>query len=366
FKLSREKLPTEYPIEIVKKIYADRFMNLSAVLALNAILACITGLVIIFISHPLAFIIIFFGLLLISPIAVKPDSKSLKLIKRALTGKLYLRSRLIIEELRSTTKLIWSSVSPGKKALGLAIGVFLIYLISWLCANDMKVSRALLIYLLGDRTSFTRNLLTSDPKLPYYRIITYDAYQLAISTSLYIIPLSVLSFYIARKTLTVSSTLLASGRDRRHSIVAMVLSTILFMTFSTHTIVSVPSLLTYARDKKSAATRAKMYEIHCDALERFRKEFGVYPGDLSDITRVNAGALDPTDAWENSFSYSPHATLAGRGNFGFELYVLVSAGPDQKFGTKDDICMTDGVVVDCQKLDGQGSMKESTPLLPRP
>ncbi len=90
-----------------------------------------------------------------------------------------------------------------------------------------------------------------------------------------------------------------------------------------------------------------MYELHAQALQRYYKEYGNYPGELSDLSRVNAGGTQQSDYWERNFEYKPVSVVASKGS-GISLsdYKLISAGPDGKFGTKDDIIMIDGVIVE--------------------
>jgi hypothetical protein len=101
------------------------------------------------------------------------------------------------------------------------------------------------------------------------------------------------------------------------------------------------------RAQRVAATRALMYELHAQGLQRHYREYGVYPSELVNLSRVNASGAPQSDYWGQSFDYKPIVVVASKGSSAhWSNYTLVSAGPDGKFGTDDDITMVDGVIVD--------------------
>jgi hypothetical protein len=128
---------------------------------------------------------------------------------------------------------------------------------------------------------------------------------------------------------------------------SLALSTCLLVVFSAVTITAIPGAIERGRAKRVSATRALMYELHAQALQKYYREHGTYPQELADLARVNAATAPQSDYWERSFAYNPVGVIASRGNIiSLSNYKLVSAGPDGKFGTKDDITMVDGVIVD--------------------
>ena len=232
-------------------------------------------------------------------------------------------------------------------ALACASLVVLTFLFIWILSNDMKVGRVLLIWAIGDATKFTAELLQNDPKLPYYRIFSYDGYRLAAMLSYGLIPLSAIGIWLSRRAAQRASASPAQYGGLSVARFSSVLSVALFVIFATILTTSIPSMLERGRAKKAAATRAKMYALHYEALHRYHREYGSYPQELTDLTRVNAEAVPHNDYWDNDFSYQPVGVIASRGSaISFSDYKLVSAGPDEKFGTADDITMVDGIVVD--------------------
>jgi hypothetical protein len=138
------------------------------------------------------------------------------------------------------------------------------------------------------------------------------------------------------------------------------LSAVLFVVFSAVDLSSLPGVIERGRARRLAATRAKMYELHAQALLKYYQEYGMYPQEMTDLSRVNAEAAPQIDYWENTFAYAPIPAddIASRGlAISFSGYKLVSAGPDGAFGTTDDVTMVDGVIVDSKPdPDLQSSM----------
>jgi hypothetical protein len=238
-------------------------------------------------------------------------------------------------------------LGPSFAALACAIVVILAFLAVWIFGNDMKVGRVFLVWALGDGTKFTHALLQADPKLPYYRIISYDAVRLAFIFSIGAIPLSILGMWLARRAVRLIRFDPANFGGMNTARISLLLSTCLFLIFSTVTIISIPGAIERGRAKRAAATRALMYQLHSQALQRYYQKYGTYPKELTDLSRVNTGAAPQSDYWEQNFAYRPVGVIASRGAIiSLSNYKLVSAGPDGKFGTRDDIMMIDGVIVD--------------------
>jgi hypothetical protein len=109
-------------------------------------------------------------------------------------------------------------------------------------------------------------------------------------------------------------------------------------------------MIARGRNKHAAATRALMYELHAQGLQRYYKEYRVYPNELTDLSRVNASGTPQSDYWERGFEYEPVAGPTASKGAGLYVtdYKLVSAGPDGEFGTKDDITMIDGAIIESQ------------------
>lgn len=237
-------------------------------------------------------------------------------------------------------------------AFACAVLIVLVFLAIWIFGNDMKVGRALLVYALGDSVKITQSLLQADPKLPYYRIFSFDAYRLAFILSFGLIPLSVFGVWLARRAALLAKKDPARFGGLSLAKISLAMSACLFVIFSAAMATSIPGAIERGREKRLAATRAMMYELHQQALQKYYREYGSYPQDLSDLSRVNAESSPQSDYWQHSFSYLPVGVIASKGSaISFSNYKLVSAGPDGKFGTEDDITMVDGVIVDGQSND---------------
>lgn len=235
-------------------------------------------------------------------------------------------------------------------AFGCALFVAFGFVTVWMLGNDMKVGRVLLVWALGDSIKFTQELLQVNPKLPYYKIFSYDAYRQVFFQAYVWIPLSVIGVWLGRRALQRAKAAPEQYGGLSLARVSTVASALLFVAFSAAAISHIPDALERGRLKKAAATRAAMYALHAEALEKYHNEYGSYPQELTDVSRVNVEAVPNTDYWENNFSYQPTGVIASRGSaISFSNYKLISAGPDGKFGTKDDISMEDGIILE----DGQ-------------
>jgi hypothetical protein len=83
----------------------------------------------------------------------------------------------------------------------------------------------------------------------------------------------------------------------------------------------------YEMKAKIATTKDKLGYI-ASALEVYRINHGEYPKTLKDMKRRQL-KVKPIDAWGNRFFYKVSSDRRS--------YKLKSAGPDEVFGTKDDI-----------------------------
>jgi hypothetical protein len=239
----------------------------------------------------------------------------------------------------------------GQSFAALACGVMVIiaFLLIWALKEDVKVGRVLLVWTLGDGYELTKKLLEADAHLPYYRIFTYNAYRLAFDFSIAAIPLSVAGIWLARRALRLIKSDSASFGGIRVARASYCLSIGLLVVFSAVSVSSIPRWLATRRAQRIAATHALMYELHARGLQRYYKEYGAYPGELTDLSRVSASGSPQSDYWEQNFEYKPVGVIASKGSaISLSDYKLVSAGPDGRFGTEDDIIMIDGVIVESQ------------------
>jgi hypothetical protein len=240
-------------------------------------------------------------------------------------------------------------LGPSFAALTCGVVVIIAFLLTWIVVKDMKVGRVLLVWALGDGYELTKALLEADANLPYYRIFTFDAYRLAGTFSIAAIPLSLAGIWLARRASRLIKSDPASFGGIRIARASYGLSIGLLIVFSAASLSSIPRAIATGRAQRLAATRALMYELHAQGLQRYYKEYGLYPGELADLSRVNASATPQSDYWERNFEYKPVGVIASKGSaISLSNYKLVSAGPDGKFGTEDDITMIDGVIVESQ------------------
>ena len=240
-------------------------------------------------------------------------------------------------------------LGPSFAALACGVMIILAFLPLWVLDEDAKVGRVLLVWTLGDGYDLTKKLLQADAHLPYYRIFTFDAYILANTFSIVAIPVSLAGIWLARRALRLIKSDSASFGGVRVARASYCLSIGLLVVFSGVSVSSIPRAIANRRAKRIAATRALMYELHARGLERYYKEYGAYPGELADLSRVNASAAPQSDYWERNFEYKPVGVIASKGSaISLSDYKLVSAGPDGRFGTEDDITMIDGVIVESQ------------------
>ncbi|MEP7273629.1 MAG: type II secretion system protein GspG, partial [Acidobacteriota bacterium] len=235
----------------------------------------------------------------------------------------------------------------GQSFVSITIPVIIIgtFLVVWLLGNDMKVLRALIVWAIGDATEVTRDWLRIDPRLVNYRIFAYDGYRLAFYLSAGLIPLSLFGLWHARRSLRLAKFDKNSFGGYRIARTSWALSLILFLAFSAAAVTSIPGALERSREKRVAATAAQMYQLQ-ETLQKYYREYGTYPQELTDLNRFNRGPLPQSDYWERGFSYAPVSVIASKGHaIGWSNYRLVSAGPDGQFGNEDDLTMIDGVII---------------------
>ncbi|HEY8461929.1 MAG TPA: hypothetical protein VIM99_16180 [Blastocatellia bacterium] len=243
----------------------------------------------------------------------------------------------------------------GQSFASLACGVLVVvaFFLTWALSNDVKVGRALLVWALGDGFELTKKLIEADAKLPYYRIFAFDAYRLAFSFSIVAIPLSIAGIWMARRAARLIKSDPASFGGLRIARASLGLSTGLLIIFTAVCVFSIPREIASRRAKRAAATRALMYELHARGLQRYHKEYGFYPGELTDLSRVNASGAPQSDYWDRNFEYKPISDVVASKGLAlyWNDYKLISAGPDGRFGTKDDIIMVDGAIVESNDED---------------
>jgi hypothetical protein len=245
--------------------------------------------------------------------------------------------------------VLMPKLGPAFAALACGAVVIITFLATWGLIHDAKVGRVLLVWALGDGYELTKALLEADANLPYYRIFTFDAYRLAGTFSIAAIPLSLAGIWLARRALRLIKSDSASFGGTRVARASYGLSIAMLIVFSAVSLSSIPRAIETGRAKRAAATRALMYELHAQGLQRYYKEYGAYPGELNDLSRVNASGAPQSDYWKRNFEYKPVGVIASKGSaISLSDYKLVSAGPDGRFGTKDDITMIDGVIVESQ------------------
>jgi hypothetical protein len=245
--------------------------------------------------------------------------------------------------------VLMPKLGPSFAALTCGVMVIIVFFLYWIFNEDAKVGRVLLVWTLGDGYALTKSLLEADATLPYYRIFAFNAYRLANFFSIGAIPLSIAGIWLARRALRLIKSDSASFAGDGIARASYGLSICLLVIFAAVSVSSIPRAIVTSRAKRAAHTRALMYELHARGLQRYYNEYGAYPNELTDLSRVNASGTPQSDYWEQNFDYKPVGFIASKGA-GWYLtdYKLVSAGPDGKFGTKDDITMIDGVIVESQ------------------
>jgi len=241
-------------------------------------------------------------------------------------------------------------LGPAFAASGCAVVILLAFVGTWLLGNDLKVVRVLMVWAIGDGLELTRGWLQVDPDLPKYRIFSYDAYRLAFFLSFGVIPLSILSMWLARRALRFAQQDATRFGGLRVARVSMGLSVFIFLSFSTAAVSSIPRALEQGEAKRIADTKSKLYQIH-NALTQYSREHGTNPPDFEELARESKEALPKLDYWEHDIIYTPDSVIATMvpaeksAAAQFSDYVMRSAGPDGLLGTADDIVMRNGVIM---------------------
>ncbi len=76
-------------------------------------------------------------------------------------------------------------------------------------------------------------------------------------------------------------------------------------------------------------TKKEIVEI-AERVEKWREKFGIYPADLNELIGNNPLRQEwKKDSWHRPYQYSVYENGT--------KFLIVSAGPDGKFKTKDDI-----------------------------
>jgi hypothetical protein len=241
------------------------------------------------------------------------------------------------------------NILPGQGASFAALAIPLLvitsFLVIWLFTNDMKVIRVAMVSLFGESLKSTRELLQLDPKLPFYRIFSFDAYRLSFYLSAVLLPLSLAGIWMARRARRLIQHNPAKFGGLRVANVSLTLSVLLTVVLSASVISSIPRLIETRQARQIAATRAGFYELQRHLLQ-YREKYGYYPTELSDLQKLPGVSLNQTDYWEKQIIYVPNAVVASTESAsGFSNYQLVSAGPDGIVGNTDDIVLQDGVIV---------------------
>lgn len=230
-------------------------------------------------------------------------------------------------------------------AFAIPAAITVAFLTLWLLGNDMKVLRTLMVMAFGDGIPITREWLQVDPRVANYRIFSFDAYRLAFYLSAGLIPLSLIGIWLGRRSVRLARSGNGAFGGYRLSRVSLALSSVLFLAFSVAALTSIPGALERGHEKRVAATAAEMYALQ-DTLQKYYREFGTYPQELSDLSKFNRDPLPQSDFWKRAFSYSPVSVIASKGHaIGWSNYKLTSAGPDGQFGNEDDLTMIDGVII---------------------
>jgi type II secretory pathway pseudopilin PulG len=105
---------------------------------------------------------------------------------------------------------------------------------------------------------------------------------------------------------------------------------------------SIPRWLNNREERKQAATRAQLHRIQ-SLLEDYKRKYGSYPADEKVL-----GEPVPADYWNEAIAYQGFTDAIAdrsvqRATITINNFELRSAGPDEQFGTNDDIIMRDGV-----------------------
>jgi len=139
---------------------------------------------------------------------------------------------------------------------------------------------------------------------------------------------------------------------RRIAIAGLLISVTINLTAAGMLAVYIPKAINARAERQRAATRAQMYHL-AHLLTEYKKQYFTLPQDLSDLRRITAEPLPLVDYWENEFRYFPNSPLIARKNKAGAVpllnFQIISAGPDGKFETEDDLNMINDIFVDVTK-----------------
>src|SRR5262245_45600101 len=133
-------------------------------------------------------------------------------------------------------------------ALTCAILIVVAFLAYWIFGiEDMKVGRAMLVWVIDDNLELKQTLLKGDPKLLSYRIFSFYAFKAAFYISFGAIPISMLGMWLASRAKRLAVLTPAQYGGFGLARISFALTTCLFLGFSTVAISSIPYVLARGR-----------------------------------------------------------------------------------------------------------------------
>ena len=122
----------------------------------------------------------------------------------------------------------------------------------------------------------------------------------------------------------------ADGKKRPLQRYLLQPSSIMVVILFTIGIISAVLFFSYQRASIFPEKTTKEIAEITERLEKWKVKFGSYPTDLNELIGNNPMQQNwKTDSWDKPYHYS--VTENGNG------FLIISAGSDGKFGTKDDI-----------------------------
>jgi len=175
--------------------------------------------------------------------------------------------------------------------------------------------------------------------------------SLAVVFSSWLALASVVPIVLSRRALRLARLDRASYGGYKTAIASLAVTLIASAALASYAIVRIPDYLEKRKLKERAAQQAIMLHLAV-LLDQYRSQNGDYPKDLEPIKKLDGGSL-PAEFWAKAIKYRPYteqivATTFHKGGDAplgvtrndFELRL---AGPDETFGTEDDIFMRDGI-----------------------
>jgi hypothetical protein len=128
-------------------------------------------------------------------------------------------------------------------------------------------------------------------------------------------------------------------------------------------VANIPTFLENRQVRRNASTQANVYHI-ANLLEDYKRTYGSYPKNDREIKKAIAESL-PSDYWGHSIKYQSYTDGIADGSISrtgipFNNYELLSAGPDGKEGTDDDIIMRDGIFYTNAEVKRQPTIRTSS------